>query len=483
MKQDHLLTVLATCLVCLITTQNASAQPLESVVKVFTVASTPVYALPWVDYPVEATGSGCVIKGKRILTNAHVVSDQTMVFIRKQSSPDKFKARVVAVAHECDLALLTVEDESFFNDLKPLDIVPDLPQLQDPVFVLGYPEGGDTVSFTQGVVSRIEIISYVHSYNNFLALQIDAAINPGNSGGPVFSGEKLAGVVMQIIPGSQSIGYAVPSPIILRFLKDVEDNGKFDGFGWLNVQTESMENPALRASKQMKPGQSGVLVTKVSPAVTNVMPIRAGDVLLAFDGVDIANNGTVALRKGERVGWGFAMSRKLLGESCKVQVLRDGRLMELNSRLLPQFLAISRMFYDVKPSFYIHGGFVFSPLTANILGIWGANSPQSLTVEATERDMRTTDEQAVILINVLADDCNAGYGDLKALLLKKVNGQAVINMKDLITRIEANKEKFLTLEFERGIVAVLDTEQAKGAADLLPVGNQLWTRFIPLEGR
>lgn len=92
----------------------------------------------------------------------------------------------MAVAHECDLALLSVEDESFFNDLKPLDIMSDLPQLQDPVLVLGYPEGGDTVSFTQGVVSRIEVLSYVHSYNDLLALQIDAAINPGNSGGPVF---------------------------------------------------------------------------------------------------------------------------------------------------------------------------------------------------------------------------------------------------------------------------------------------------------
>jgi len=462
MKQKRLFNMLLTGM--MIWAANACSQPLDSVVKVFTVASTPSYDLPWVDIPMEATGSGCVIKGKRILTNAHVVSDQTMVFIRKQSSPDKFKARVVAVAHECDLALLTVEDESFFNDLKPLDIVPDLPQLQDPVFVLGYPEGGDTISFTQGVVSRIEVLSYTHSYNDLLALQIDAAINPGNSGGPVFSGEKLAGVVMQGMPSAQNIGYAVPSPIILRFLKDVEDNGKFDGFGWLSVQTEKMENPALRASKQMKPGQSGVLITKVAPAVTNVMPLRAGDVILALDGADIANNGTVALRKGERVDWGFAMSRKMRGESCKVKLLRGGQVMEMNIALLPQCLMIvGQVFYDVKPSYYIHGGLVFAPLTANILLKWGAGSPQSLIVEATERDMKTTDEQAVILLAVLADDCNVGYSELKALLLRKVNGQAVINMKDLITRIEANKEKYLTLEFERGIVAVLDTEQAKGA--------------------
>ena len=111
---------------------GAFGDPLDSVVKVFTVSSSPSYTLPWMSFPREGTGSGCVIRGKKILTNAHVVSDQTMVMVRKQSSPDKFKARVAAVSHECDLALLVVEDESFFNDLTPLEIAPDLPQLQEP---------------------------------------------------------------------------------------------------------------------------------------------------------------------------------------------------------------------------------------------------------------------------------------------------------------------------------------------------------------
>jgi len=271
---------------------------------------------------------------------------------------------------------------------------------------------------------------------------------------------------MQGMDNAQNIGYAVPSPIILRFLKDVEDNGKFDGFGWLNVRTEPMENPSLRASKQMKSGQSGVLITKVASAVTNVIPLRAGDVILALDGTDIANNGTVALRKGERVDWGFAISRKLLGESCKVTLLRDGKAMDLNVPLLPQYLQIAgQVFYDVKPSYFIHGGLVFAPLTANILLKLGAGSPQSLVAEAIDHDMKTTDEQSVILINVLADDCNAGYSGLGGMMLKKVNGQDIVNLKDLITRIEANKEKYLTLEFELGFVVVLDTEQAKTATD------------------
>ena len=51
--------------------------------------------------------------------------------------------------------------------------------LQDDVTVIGYPVGGDTISVTSGVVSRIEVTSYLHGATDLLSLQIDAAINSG----------------------------------------------------------------------------------------------------------------------------------------------------------------------------------------------------------------------------------------------------------------------------------------------------------------
>ena len=57
--------------------------------------------------------------------------------------------------------------------------------LQDAVAVVGYPIGGDTISVTSGVVSRIEVTSYVHGSTELLGVQIDAAINSGNSGAAV----------------------------------------------------------------------------------------------------------------------------------------------------------------------------------------------------------------------------------------------------------------------------------------------------------
>jgi S1-C subfamily serine protease len=83
---------------------------------------------------------GFVISGRRIVTNAHVVADHTFVLVRKHGSPTKYKAEVQAVGHECDLALLTVESEEFWEGMNSLDLG-DIPFLQEAVAVVGYPQG------------------------------------------------------------------------------------------------------------------------------------------------------------------------------------------------------------------------------------------------------------------------------------------------------------------------------------------------------
>ena len=52
---------------------------------------------------------------------------------------------------------------------------------------VGYPRGGDSMSVTKGVVSRIDMRRYRTAGGKLLCVQIDAAINPGNSGGPAFN--------------------------------------------------------------------------------------------------------------------------------------------------------------------------------------------------------------------------------------------------------------------------------------------------------
>ena len=92
----------------------------DSMVKIYAVENHPDYDNPWnMKGPSAASGSGCVIEGNRILTNAHVVSDQTFIQVRLHGRSKNHPARVLAVSHEADLALLTVDEPDFFQGLKP----------------------------------------------------------------------------------------------------------------------------------------------------------------------------------------------------------------------------------------------------------------------------------------------------------------------------------------------------------------------------
>jgi hypothetical protein len=173
------------------------------------------------------------------MTNAHSVEHQTQVKVKHRGSDTKcvprsgeahaaplrlrhvshsrfacvvrrYVAKVLSIGTECDLALLTVEDDAFWAGVTPI-VFGKLPRLQDHCTVVGYPIGGDTLSVTAGVVSRIEMTAYAHSNCELLGVQIDAAINAGNSGGPVFDSRGLCvGVAFQSLKNDDAEGAWLP---------------------------------------------------------------------------------------------------------------------------------------------------------------------------------------------------------------------------------------------------------------------------------
>ncbi|CAI5983862.1 unnamed protein product [Closterium sp. NIES-65] len=691
---------------------------LDSVVKVFAVASSPNYWLPWQSKPQrEVTGSGFVVSGRRILTSAHVVADHTFVLVRRHGSPKKFLATVEAVAHDCDLALLSVKDpasvgsgeggingggsgdaradsEEFWEGMRALELG-DVPLLQESIAVVGYPQasaspwawctarltllpihtvpsltspfpthhtttpcqavttsaspwvwchgwsqyvhsaahllaiqihtspsssqhvppspmsGGDNISITMGVVSRVEPTQYVHSAAHLLAIQIDAAINPGNSGGPALimapaapaapaaapaaaappapaapdaggegveggmgegaggveggwgsGGEaggggmgrgvwgeggvrgsrgaegaqqleyRVAGLAFQNLSGAENIGYIVPVPIIRRFLADASlghrrfpsfaslgvscqplencqgccvmpflallllpphllfplpspplrpfssspslpsppsyivpvpiirrfladaslGHRRFPGFASLGVSCQPLENWQLRAHLKMPRGATGVVVNAVQPLSDSSRWLRNDDVLTAFDGVPIANDGSktylspplpipptspspVMFRKRERLPFDYLVSLKPVGETARVSVLRHGQPMDFHIRLnpvcalhdcclafkrqtdsvclsvshlarLPSMLChppslnrcplhsyqipalVPAQQFDISPSYFIFAGLVFVPLTQPYLHEYGPDWFNSSPRRLCERALR-----------------------------------------------------------------------------------------------
>lgn len=432
----------------------------EAVVKIYTVRNRYAYSVPWqISYQEESTGSGCIINGRMILTNAHVVTDGAFIQVRRSGTAKKNTAEVEIVAHECDLALLRVSDESFFDGVTPPGIG-SLPEVRDQVAVYGFPKGGDKLSITEGVVCRVEHSKYTHSSANLLACQIDAAINPGNSGGPVIKEDKIVGVAFQAQSG-QNIGYMVPAPIIDRFLTDIKD-GEYDGIPDPGISSQPMENPDIRHRFGMKDTQTGVLVNETYPDSPAKGVLKTGDVILSVDGQDVENDGTIELRKGERTSWKYSMQRKHTNDKVHLKILRNRQIMdaELDLSVPNTCRGLVPEDYDVAPTYYIVGGLVFEPLTVNYLKRWGkawrVKAPTNLLNYYLYEKPKDHRRQIVVLIRVLADDINAGYHELENRVVSCVNGRKIVNMRDLVDAVEGQQQRYHTIIDETGYKIVLD---------------------------
>ncbi|KAL3838492.1 hypothetical protein ACJIZ3_023083 [Penstemon smallii] len=438
---------------------------LDSVVKIFTVASSPSYFLPWQNKSQrESMGSGFVISGRRILTNAHVVADHTFVLVRKHGSPTKYRAQVQAVGHECDLAILVVDNEEFWEGTNSLELG-DVPFLQEAVAVVGYPQGGDNISVTKGVVSRVEPTQYVHGATQLLAIQIDAAINPGNSGGPAIMGNKVAGVAFQNLSNAENIGYIIPVPVIKHFIAGIEETGDYVGFCSMGLSCQPTENAQLREHFQMPPGLTGVLVSRINPVSDAYRVLKKDDIILSFDSVPIANDGSVHFRNRERITFDHLVSMKKPNDTAQVKVLRDGKEHEFSVTLRPLQPLVPVHQFDKLPSYFIFAGLIFIPLTQPYLHEYGEDwynaSPRRLCERALRELPKKANEQLVILSQVLMDDINTGYERLADLQVKKVNGIEVDNLKHLRRLVEDRSKESVRFDLDDERVIVLNYDSAK----------------------
>ncbi|KAL6583861.1 Protease Do-like 9 [Orobanche minor] len=458
----------------LINEESAVARVLpamDAVVKVFCVHTEPNFSLPWQrKRQYSSSSSGFVIKGRRVLTNAHSVEHFTQVKLKKRGSDTKYVATVLAIGTECDIALLTVDDDDFWEGVSPVEFG-DLPALQDAVTVVGYPIGGDTISVTSGVVSRIEILSYVHGSTELLGLQIDAAINSGNSGGPAFNDKgNCVGIAFQSLKheDAENIGYVIPTPVIMHFIQDYEKNGTYTGFPILGVEWQKMENPDLRLSIGMKPDQKGVRIRRIDPTAPEFKVLEPSDIILRFDGVNIANDGTVPFRHGERIGFSYLVSQKYTGDSAAIEVLRNSKILKFSVKLSTHRRLVPAHNKGQPPSYYIIAGFIFTTVSVPYLrSEYGKDyeyeAPVKLLDKLLHEMPQTPEEQIVVVSQVLVADINIGYEDIVNTQVLAFNGQPVKNLKSLAQMVDSCNDEYLKFDLAYQQIVVLQTKNAKAA--------------------
>lgn len=440
----------------------------ETIVKIHAVANPADLFSPWQGIGTESyAGTGVILEGNRILTNAHLIADQVSVEVRREGTTRLYEARVVHAGHASDLALLEVDDQEFFQGVEPLPLG-EMVALQDTVEVYGFPIGGDSVSVTSGIVSRIEVGPYSHSDEELLLVQVDAALNPGNSGGPVVADGRMVGVALQALGGAENVGYMIPAPVVEHFLKDVAD-GTFDGFPTLGADLQRVANNALRASLRLRDDETGALVSRLNFGATAQGVLQPGDVLLAVDGLPIGEDLTVKLPEADvRLDVSWAIRRKQIGESIALDFARGEQRLHGEVTLRDAALLVPGPRYDVKPSYFVLGGLVFQPLTLDYLEVlseWG----HDLAYYGLHRYFRTADRHQVVLLSrVLAAPVNRGYHDWANLIVASINGTAPRDLAHAVALLEAAEGPRLEVRTEEDGVLVLDLKQARaGNAALL----------------
>ncbi|MEQ8409695.1 MAG: serine protease [Gammaproteobacteria bacterium] len=439
----------------------------DSVIKIYTTQAEPDYFTPWrLLTPRQSSGSGAVISGNRILTNAHVVANASYVQAQKHNDPRRYLARVLFVSHEADLALITVEEPGFFADLEALAIG-DLPAPLQEVSVYGYPIGGKSLSITKGILSRVEQQVYAHAGSFLLAGQIDAAINPGNSGGPVIVDEQIVGVVMQANAGgrAENLGYFVPPSIIQHVLTDSED-GQLGGFPDLGFRTQNLDSPAAKAAYGLSEHQNGVLVIQVFDDSPAEGLLQENDVILAIDDFAIADDGTIELSDDVLTDFKHAIDMHHIGEDVRVTFSRDGREREIDLPAQPALQSYSLVAseqYDEIPEYYIYGGVLFVPLNMNLIKRWGNDwsrtAPVSL-LQARNEWSSPERRQLVVALQVLAADVNLGYHDWRNWIVNYINGKPIRDFDQFATLLRNNDEDNVVLENENGYQMVINHADA-----------------------
>ncbi len=439
----------------------------RSIIKIYTTQAAPDYFTPWrLLTPSQSSGSGSVIDGNRILTNAHVIADASYVQVQKHNDPNRYTARVVFVSHSSDLAIVTVDDPGFFTDLEPLSIG-ELPSAQEEVYVFGYPMGGRTLSITKGILSRVEQQIYAHSGDFLLAGQIDAAINPGNSGGPVIVDQKIVGVVMQANSGgrAENLGYFVPPNIIEHVLTDAED-GVYDGFPDLGFRTQDLESPAAKEAYGLTPDQSGVLVIKVFEDSPAAGILQENDVVTKIDGFTVAGDSTITVNPELQTNFKYAIDMRQIGETIEVEFARDGQLLtrELVAQKRQQsYSLVKQEAFDEIPEYYIYGGVLFVPLNMNLIMRWGPDwnrtAPVSL-LQARSQWSSPEKRELVVALQVLASDVNLGYHDLRNWIVDSVNGEPIRDFEHFTRVLQDNDQPHVVFRNDSGYQVVVNHQQA-----------------------
>lgn len=428
----------------------------NSVLEINTCGVEDDHGQPWLaQTTTQWSGSGFVLEYNGevfIMTNAHVAEMATMLTVRLADDSKKYNATVRQLEHECDLAVLSISDPEFHSKIKPLKLG-EMLRVRNIITIVGFPRGGEELCITSGEVSRIEVDNYCHGSSDLLQQQVTAPINPGNSGGPAVNARgEVVGVAFQGSSGDGE-GYIITPDIIKHFLDDIQNTTRpYSGFPDLAIDVQFMESAALRQYYGIEDGY-GVLVTKVYKLSGLSDILKKHDILIALDGFQIKNDGTIETTFSKRISYDYLISKKQIGESIRATLIRAGNKIEVDLPLLYRATTTTlggNFYHDQPPSYLIVSGIVLQTATKSLV----EESGDDKLGYCLDRPKKYPGEAIVVMSHVFKNEYTKGISisSDELSIVKYINGVKIKNLHHALEIIEANTEEFHVIKTKDNLI-------------------------------
>ena len=415
---------------------------------------------PWEKNPPgQRRALAAIVAPKRVLTTSEMVADATYLEFESADGTHFAQAKVIAVDYEANLALLgpsTEKDgDTLFEKTVPLELtVP--PKIGDTLNILQLEDNGLAL-LTPGNLRSIDITSNFLPGHSLLTYQVKASMQSAASSYslPVLKDGKLTGVLISYDSKDQICDVA-STDIVSRFLKTSAE-GDYKGFPSLGISIARTEDGSFRQWLKLKDEQGGLYIQSVRKGgAAELAGVKKGDVLLAIDGHPIDRRGYYQHPNYGSVFWGHLVrGEKSSGDSITLSVLRDGQAQEIKATLTREeedTKLVPGYTFGKAPNFLVKGGLVFQELTRPLLEAYGKNWQSSAPLDfldALENPDKYQDkmDRVIFLSGSIPTPATVGYESLRNLIVRKVNGKEIRNMKSLIEAFNGNLGELHSIEF------------------------------------
>jgi hypothetical protein len=337
---------------------------------------------------------------------------------------------------------------------------------------------------TAGSLQSVDVITNFLEGQFFLTFEVKASMQSAASSFslPVLHKGKLAGLLASYNAKDQ-LSDVTATELLARFLQAAKST-PYAGFPSLGINTARTEDPSFRKWLKLADDLGGLYISNVRKGgAAETAGIQKGDVLLAIGDHPIDRRGYYQHPIYGSLFWSHLVrGEKNTGDVISLSLLRDGKPLKLDvtltrsdetKKLVPSYT------FNTAPNYLVKGGLIFQELTKPLLEAfgeeWKSRAPLNL-MDAFQNPEKyeAKADRIVFLSGVIATPATIGYERLRNLVVKKVNGQEIRDMKSLVEAFKKGSNGLHSIEFDEENLTVQLDEATTSAVD-----KQLLQRGLP----